>query len=237
MKKILNFFKTFFGAIGILLMYVAVFYGEIFGMIHSARKHSNGDLIATVFIPPWSWYRSAELWWHDDNADWDKKLGNDMKNCFYLLNEIVYEKADVIKLNNDALELSNKIKEYPESKKKYLINGCKAYINYQNLSSKDVLTSMWKYYETGALNFLISPTTKKMEVELTTTYKLKDEIEFSNKQLEDLTNQLNNEQKLNLTLDQIEDLKMKFKSANDLLDQNKNLKWKTMFKQIFDKEL
>lgn len=129
-QKIISFLGNSLGLfLGLLFLYL-----EVGGIVHSVRKHSFGDTFISVTIPPWAWYRSVEMWWHDDLADvnWDERLSTDTKNCYYLF--YFYNSEHVIKANEEIESFRNKIKNYPKDKIEHLKTFCKNYIEWYSYS-------------------------------------------------------------------------------------------------------
>jgi len=111
------------------LLYIIGSFLFVAGLIHSYRKHSSKDFVLTIIIPPLTIYRGMEMFWHKDeveadNIDWDKRLSSDLRSSIYLLTEGAYKDANIVQMNETTEQFSNKIKDYPKDKKKYLMDGC-----------------------------------------------------------------------------------------------------------------
>jgi hypothetical protein len=52
------------GMIFTVILYIAITWGEVVGIVHAFRQHSAGDGFSAVFIPPVAWYRGLEFFWH-----------------------------------------------------------------------------------------------------------------------------------------------------------------------------
>ena len=187
MSKIVEYLLT-----GVL--YIALTWGEIGGIYHSVTKHSTGDVIVTLAIPPFAWYRSLEFFWHDDFAgvDWNKRIKNDIKVCIYFLSNMGSDEANLYKLSDDIERFSKRIDEYPEKKKAYLKNASKIYINYQASVMNDFQRALDGYLATGRLNFKTSQRTLKYERALK-KIGLEEEIEVARKAFDILMRQMEEE--------------------------------------------
>ena len=159
----MNLLSNIFG----FLLFLGFWFGEIAGIIHSVHKHSTGDVIASVIIPPWAWYRSAELFWHDDfdGVNWDKKLNHDLITCYYFVDQVEAEK-NTYKLNEEIEEFSDKINKYPSAKRAVLVDGTRKIIYYSISSNEDFLTTLDNYERTGNFTLVSSPHTIRLEQEL-----------------------------------------------------------------------
>jgi len=184
----MNKIKEYIGGSLTIVLYIFIFYGEIFGIIHSVKKHSTGDIIASIAIPPWAWWRSIEMWWHDDysNVDWNKRLTNDIQTCIYFITQANNADANKFELNEDIEKFSEKIIKYPQDKLGFLISGTRNYIEYSNSTSIDFINAIKEYSETGNFDWKQSDKTKQLEKTLV-NYKLIEDIEFAKKSVE-LTN-------------------------------------------------
>lgn len=134
MKKIAAFLLT---GIGVIIPLFIV-YGEIFGIVHSVRHHSKNDVIASFLLPPWAWWRSVELYWHDDyaNVDWNKRLKGDVFVLYRLLASD--PKKDEQAEFNDILEkFSKRVNAYPKDKSDYLKESAKMYARFLQAVNTD----------------------------------------------------------------------------------------------------
>jgi len=230
----MNKFKDFLGATLTVLMYVFFIYGEIFGIVHSVRKHSTGDIIASIAIPPWAWWRSVEMWWHNDYAkvDWDKRLTNDMQNCVYFMNQGISTEVNKYELNNNIEEFSNQIKKYPKDKLLFLKNGTKNYIEYANSTSNDFLNSLNKYAETGSFDWIQSEKSIQLEKTLA-DFKLGEDIQHFKKVMDETIKQLKVNLPSQVDIEKIENIK----NAQKLNMESQQKECRRTFKNLFDEEL
>lgn len=235
MKKLFSYIS---GGIGLIIPFFFV-YGEIFGIIHSVKHHSTKDVVATVFLPPWTWWRSIEMYWHDDyaNVNWDKRLNVDLRSCIYFLNEGSYKEANQFVLNENIEEFNSKIKGYPKEKEKYLMDGCRQYLSYSLLATKDIAMLMDQYYETGKYNISFSSETNNVKANLLTTYKLKDLIEPMEKALNEQANKMSSNPIGSLTVADKEKIKINFHSQMNLALSKVDTDMRRIFKNIFNEEL
>ncbi len=51
------------------LAYILIFYIFVGGYYESYTKHGSGDLVLSIVIPPWGWYRSGELLYYAYGTD------------------------------------------------------------------------------------------------------------------------------------------------------------------------
>lgn len=168
--------ELFISGLAILINFLFI-YGEVFGIIHSVKKHSAGDIIITILIPPWAWYRSAEMWWHNDydGVNWDKRLTNDMQSCVYFFTETTNQNANLFILNENLEKFSKKVNKYPKERKQFLIDGSRKYINYVNSLTEDLINSIDDFTNSQQHNFRLSIKTKELENEVR-KFKLEEDI-------------------------------------------------------------
>jgi hypothetical protein len=222
-----------------MFLYIFFFYGEIAGIMHSAKKHSTGDVIAAISIPPWAWYRSIEMFWHNDFADvdWDKRLKSDIESSVYLLSQAGAKDADVYKINEDIEKFSNKISKYPKDKRQFLINGSRKYISFSNLMVDDMGLVIIKYYKTGKANLALSAKTMSAEQELINKYNLKDFMEPLQKGLSEIVKKMNEDTLANYSDEEIEDLIVKKQEQLNVSKEQVEMDFKRTFKRLFAEEL
>ena len=235
MKKLFDYIGSGIG----LIFSLFFFYAEIFGIIHSVKHHSTKDVVATVFLPPWAWWRSIEMYWHDDNAnvDWNKRLNADLRSCVYFLTEGSYKEANQFELNENMEEFTSKIKGYPKEKKKYLMDGCRQYVSYTLLATKDIASLMDEYYDTGKFSVSFSSETNKVKSDLMTTYKLQDLIDPLEKVMNEQAKQMSSKSIDNLTTVDKEEIKTKFHSQMNFSLSKGETDMKRIFKNIFNEKL
>jgi hypothetical protein len=160
-----------------------------------------------------------------------------MRTSTYFFNEGTSKDANVFKINEDIEEYSNKINSYPKEKKQILMDGCRKYISYSKGMMEDMIKPMGEYYSTGKFNFVLSHSTKKLETELISTYKLKDEIESLEKAMDEQSKQINQQARSEYLESEIADLKSKFASEMTIMKSKYDSDYKRIFKNIFNEEL
>jgi len=177
MKKI---FENLLTGLGYTVLSGLILWGYGGGMYHAFEKHGIGDGVVSVFVPPWTFYRSIEFFWHDDFADvdWEVRLSNDLENCIYLLNYSTSEDVNTIELNNYSEKFSLEIKKYPKDKFEHLKFGTKVYIKYDSSIAVDLKDSFLNYYETGQFEYKKSNYTINLANQLE-KYNLSDQIEIT----------------------------------------------------------
>ena len=220
-----------------LLIAVLIGYGEIFGIVHSVRHHSVGDNIASIAIPPWAWWRSAEMWWHDDygNVNWDKRLSNDMQTCVYFIALVNDKSADKYQINENLEKFSDKIKDYPADKRQYLLDGTKKYILYSNSLSSDFLVSLNDYKKDGNFDLVTSEATKKLETDLS-SFTLKEDIDVSRKGIEELNKQMQDNLPSDTAFIDYDKIK-EMETAMNLVMEQQQKEFRRIFKSLFNEEL
>ena len=151
-----------------IFFYVLFIYGEIFGIYHSVKHHSGGDVIASISIPPWAWYRSAEMWWHEEfsEEEWSQKLSNDIEVCIYFVSKSFSEETDKFDYNSRIEKFSKKIRKYPDDKIDYLKKGTRLYINYLQSMQNDMKTTWQRYIDFGNWEYTPSQKTSDFQIEL-----------------------------------------------------------------------
>jgi len=185
----MNKFKDFLIGAMYVLLYGLIIYGEIFGIAHSAKKHNTGDITLSILVPPWAWWRSVEMWWHNDfaNVDWSKRLNNDIQTCVYFLNQGIDSAANKFQLNKDLEEFSNKIKSYPDEKLTFLKDGTRNFIDYSVAIAEDIKSSFKKFALTGEFIWQQSDNSLYLEEKLD-DYYLTNDIEYFKKAMNDYVN-------------------------------------------------
>lgn len=123
--------ETFFDTIKVVVFLVVLVWLQFGGIYHSATKHSSSDLVLTILIPPYSWYRSIEFFWHDDFAgiDWDKRLENDFKVAVEISKNTCND-INHLSTNNNKIYLHKRIKSYPSLQKSKIELAVLSYMKY-----------------------------------------------------------------------------------------------------------
>jgi hypothetical protein len=168
-------------SISITILYILGFLDYGVGLVHSFNKHGMGDVFLGTIVFPWAMYRGIEFCWHDDysDIDWNVRLTNNMQTCVYFIKSVSDENLNKYELNENLEKFSKKIKDYPNEKKQFLIDGTKNYIQYSLSICNDCLVSLEEYKKNGNFNLTKSIATKKIEIELV-KFNLKGEISASN---------------------------------------------------------
>lgn len=225
-----------FNIIGIL-MYGFLIYAEIFGIYHSFKSHSKVEGFISIVIPPYAWYHSAEMWWHDDfdGVNWEKKLKSDLEISIYFLSQAHNDQIDTFKLNDNLEKFSSKINKYPKEKLDFLKDGSRLYIEYSVSLEKEVIEGMINFYENGEYNFTKSEEAKILEKKLN-SYNVNSKIEISKEQNEQ------SHKHLSMSLKDDggkfdEKQVLEFKENIASLKKTQSIKFKRIFKFIFNEEL
>lgn len=127
--KIISIFGNISGLfLGLLFLYL-----EVGGIVHSARKHSFGDTFVSVAIPPWAWYRSVEMWWHNDYADvnWNERLNTDRTSILMLY---IGLSDNNIKANEAIEGFKERTNSYPKDKKDSLKSFLNIFVKWFKIS-------------------------------------------------------------------------------------------------------
>jgi len=148
------------------LFYILIVYGEIVGIYHSFDKHGAIEGFISIGAPPWAWYRSAEIWWHDDFAgiNWVDRLKTDTKNCLIMLTEYGYDNS--VRINEEIENAKNKYSKYPKDKLLYIKNFCREYVSFYELTNKDSKQFITDFLNTGNFKFVKSKETLLIENQL-----------------------------------------------------------------------
>jgi hypothetical protein len=118
------------------------------GIYHSYDKHKTSDVLLSVIVFPFGMYRGAELFWHNDGKDWDKKISDDVSSLIFIYNEITIDNRNKIQINNDVELLQSRIKEYPKVKLDILKNANNQILKYLDLFEID----MYSHYSNIIVN-------------------------------------------------------------------------------------
>lgn len=235
MKRFLTLLGTFIG----IIIPAFIVYGEIFGTVHSAKKHSTKDMVASILIPPWSWYRSIEMWWHNDNAgvDWNKRLASDLRSAIYFITEGSDKDGNQYQINEDLPTFISKIATYPKDKKTYLMNGVRTFCDYSWSGANDSFQAMNSYFENGKMQFEYSSETKKLRSILVDEYKIPDLIEPLEKEIQMEIQQMNMDTTKKYSGTELNQIEQKFHSRVLTAMSIRKEKMNGIFKRLFNENL
>jgi hypothetical protein len=98
------------------------------GIWHSFSKH-GGEYGATIWMPPWTVYRGAEYFWHDDfsGVNWEKRLRSDKE---VIVGYLAPDGEKGYEVNREKEKFVNEITKYPPDKLNELKKTAKIYIAY-----------------------------------------------------------------------------------------------------------
>lgn len=136
------------------IIVIAAVAATLFGIYHAFHKHSSASGFASVFIPPYAWYMSAEaLLWHDDYAgvDWEKRLRNDIKLTL-AFSDAFATKVPIEKQQayNSAVEkFAKTVRDYPAEKKDYLASFGMLYFKFVESFTEDFFDAIQLAMESG----------------------------------------------------------------------------------------
>jgi hypothetical protein len=229
--------KEIMSSILTVLLYISLFADYGLGVVHSFKKHGVADGIIGTALFPWAMYRGIEFWWHDDyaNVNWDKRLTNDVQTCIYFISSSNDENADKYQINENLEKFSDKIKNYPEDKKRFLHDATKNYILFSNSITKDIFNSLSKYKTTGDYNLIESSETLKLERELS-NFKLKEEIDLYKKGFEELNKKMKSNLSNDTTLIDFDRIKEMETSMNYKVEIQQK-EFRRIFKTLFNEDL
>jgi hypothetical protein len=137
----------------LVLISIIFVYGEIIGIYHSYTKHSKEDTSKSLYIPTLAWYRSVEIWWHNDkdNIDWTEKLKTDERDCLILFTQ--YGKGDPGEIAQAVKALKTRITGYPKDKYEQVKNFCKDYITYYAFARDEFDDWVIKFFNGGDIPY------------------------------------------------------------------------------------
>ena len=158
------------GTIISIVFWLAIGVSDVAGIVHSIKKHSVGDTVAAVALPPWGVWRGIESLWHDDykNVDWNKQLSEDFETVLYFYDKAIDRDTDVYLLNQEVSDFADVINDYPSSKKEELMRASRAFIEYDNLITSEFISFLRSNEESSQPSW--SEQIYKLENELSTYY-------------------------------------------------------------------
>lgn len=133
----MNLSKFFSSTLSTIFSFIFIISWPV-GIYHSYDKHKTADVLLSVIVFPFGMYRGAELFWHNDGKDWDKKLSDDVSGLIFIYNEITIDNRNKIQINNDIELLQSRIQEYPKDKLDVLINANNQILKYLDLFEIDM---------------------------------------------------------------------------------------------------
>ena len=226
LKKIIIFF--------VCLLFV---YVEAVGVYHSLSKHSKEDGYKSIYIPPFAWFRSIEIWEHTDikNTDWRDELRANTKNCLVILTQ--YGKADPAEINKTIENQKGQLKKYPKEKYDYVKSFCKDYITYYQTAQKEFNQWVIKFFNNGNVRYQ-----KSKELQAT-------QSSLSKYNIDELNNSIKHSDSLFVLLyNEYYRMKQQYIKANpegkkkflEVIFRKDNINLqniKTAYKNIFDEEI
>lgn len=170
---------------------------EFGGLYHTWKKHD--DLILAAIIPPLSWYRAVEAFWHNDFAgvNWGIRLKEDAKACVYFLKASTEQTTDPHELNNGIEKFSKEIRAYPKDKLDTLKTHSKTFATLYMTLFGDFENAVKQYFISGQSGLSHSGEIVRLEAEskqyLPDDYykQMIQEIELAYSQFEQSLNQTN----------------------------------------------
>lgn len=133
----MNLSKFFSNTLSIIFSFLFIISWPV-GIYHSYDKHNVADVFLSVIVFPVGMYRGAELFWHNDGKDWDKKISDDVSSLIFIYSEITIDNRNKIQIINDVELLQSRIQEYPKNKLDVLINANNQILKYLDLLETDM---------------------------------------------------------------------------------------------------
>lgn len=143
-----NFKKIF-----IVIVLSLIAYGEIIGIYHSLNKHKKDDGLYAVILPPWAWFRSVEIWQHNDAdyIDWKVQLKTNCRDCLILFTQ--YNKGNPLEIEKAVLDIKAQLSKYPKDKQEYVKSFCKGYILYYEFARREFNSWVIKFFNGGDIRY------------------------------------------------------------------------------------
>ena len=231
MKKL----KEFLGDFLAVLFWILLIYCEVFGIIHSARKHSGGDVLVAIALPPWAAYRSIEMWFHNDfsGVNWNKRLLSDSRTSIYFLSHAASQ-YDQFQINKEIEEFSAKIEKYPKDKKDYLQKVSIKFIEYLKSYTSDIINGLDEFRRTQIFKVVQSAKTLQLESELI-NYNLSEEIKNAKSAISAMEEMYKSDE--GKSSSDNDELKAKFDTVMKLWWDKQDSDLKTLYKSIFNESL
>jgi hypothetical protein len=217
------------------------------GIYHSYNYHSKLDLLASIFIPPYGYYRGIETLWHDhkenetekneksnsdsNEKDTEDKIRIETQLIAFLAQQSVDKKTTAIDIQ-ELLKLNNRIKNYSQNTRNEIKYRTKIFINYYLLLEFELLRVI---VETNAsYKYIKSEELMNLENELV-KFGFKNKIEVNDKEFDEFNNKM--------AIRIIENGELpKYKKEIVINSMKKEIadcdeKLQTLYKDIFDEEL
>jgi len=204
-------------------------YGEVVGIYHTIKEHKEKNHVMTsIVFPPYAWFRSLEIWWHNDI---DKELQMDMMSCAYFFEGGNPE--SLYKLNEELNQFSKEISKYSSTRIQILANFSNLYIKYQVACANNIdnYLSTWNKSKDFKDNEIVLNIEKDF-----VTFLIDEDINYLIKKKQELRKQV---------LEGLKDFKdgeydgfyEKWKVDFDSAIETYLIFSKRTFKTLFDKEL
>jgi len=219
-----------FGSLAFALFMI---YGTVFGILHSARHHTTKDTIVSIFMPPWAWWRSIEMYWHEDsdNSNEVLDLSNDLNDCLVLI-EMSLNDSELEEFKKEYEIIHKRIRNYPDDKLGYLAKGCRAYYTYANSLHSDGVLALKNYIATGEYKLIMSDETLTLKNELE-YYKLSRDGDILWKMAQKMSDSFKEKAVINdETIEKLE----QFLANKKELDDQKNVNIDHLFIALFNEE-
>jgi hypothetical protein len=122
-----------------IVLYLFSLFLYFAGLVHSFKRHSTRDFVATVLLPPWAVCRGAEMFWHKDHDPNNRnaKLKDDAKTIFAFLNADINDPQTANSTKTEIEIFADRIATYPPDKIAYLKRAASQYIDFRLSLLKD----------------------------------------------------------------------------------------------------
>ncbi len=220
----------------LFIIYMAGFALYGLGVYHSVKKHSTGDIIASIFLPPWTIYRGAEYFWHKDvdSVNWNEELDLATKEFAYLCITSLSSKGGT-ELIQQTFEFKTKFEGFPENIRKELKNQSKDYIRYIQSYSIDILNYCNRVLsnEKNIEPFVFSNITMQIEKKLK-DYGLEREMKLQKQEIQSVMAKVTEVSNRKEILDD----KIVFNSIKDMakLMNRQELEITSFYKEVFNED-
>lgn len=235
-----KYIKKTMVALGSIILVPTIFYLEFGGIYHAFKKHGNTDGWIAVCVPPYTFYRALEWFWHDDYAgiDWNKQINYDLDATFGVFE--AYIDKDNLKIKSELGEmvndLSQRFSSYKPDKLLIIKNTTRAYMLYGLSVAKDSEKYIEELLQGAQIKFSFGPRTLQLEKDFVQVSKQEAYITRSKEFILDTMNQFEATAKLGFTEEQTKNTREALKSQY-AETRYRTDKARTLYKDLFNEEL
>jgi hypothetical protein len=142
-KKVSKVLVILFWLIGLCSEYV--------GLYHTYKRHSTKQFTLAILIPPYAIYNTFEIYWHQEDTNWNIVLRNDCIDFNNIISLVHSDSRNINEIELAATKMNQKISTYPTDKRVLLKQEAEIYLKYISFSDADFVESVDKFL---ALNIL-----------------------------------------------------------------------------------